>query len=215
MHAVAESTASLGEELAGAHNVLLLAPTLGEEDSAACSSLLSLAPADRADVLCVTFHQTPDTRLEHWRAAGGPTEPANLGFVVVGEGVRSAAVAAPAAESPPGDDLGPTVVSVSSPADLTGIGIKLGDFFSDWADDGNRLLLCFHTLTTFLQYAELRTVYRFVHVLTGRIRSADGIAHYHLDPSAHDEQTVNSLLGLFDAAVEQGDDGTWQVKRRR
>lgn len=215
MHAVAESAATLGEELAGAHNVLLLAPSLGDEDSEACSSLLSLAPADRTNVLCVTFNQTPDARIEHWRADGGPTEPANLGFVVVGEGVRSAAAAGPAAEGPPGDDLGPTVVSVSSPADLTGIGIKLGDFFSDWADDGNRLLLCFHTLTTFLQYAELRTVYRFIHVLTGRVRSAGGVAHYHLDPSAHDEQTVNSLLGLFDAAVERDDDGTWQVKRRR
>lgn len=215
MHAVAESTASLDEELAGTHNVLLLAPTLDEDDGEACSRLLSIAPPDRADVLCVTFNQTPDARLEQWRADGGPTEPANLGFVVVGDGVRSAAAASPASIGPPGDDLGPTVVSVSSPADLTGIGIKLGDFFSDWDDDGNQLLLCFHTLTTFLQYADLRTVYRFVHVLTGRVWSAGGVAHYHLDPSAHDERTVNSLAGLFDAVVERAGDATWQVKRRR
>lgn len=215
MHAVAESTASLGEELAGSNNVLLLAAALGESDGEACSGLLSTVPPDRADVLCVTFNQTPDARLEQWRTSGGPTAPANLGFVVVGEGVRSAAAAPPPSDDATGDDLGPTVVSVSSPADLTGIGIKLGDFFADWEDDGNQLFLCFHTLTTFLQYADLRTVYRFVHVLTGRVRSAGGVAHYHLDPTAHDERTVNSLAGLFDAVVERGDGGSWRVKRRR
>lgn len=214
MHAVAESTASLGEEVAGTCNVLLLAPTLGDADAEACSRLLSFSPPARGDVLCVTFNQTPDDRLERWRTHGGPTDPANLGFVVVGEGVRSAAAASPTGGGL-GDDLGPTVVSVSSPADLTGIGIKLGNFFTDWEGDGNQLLLCFHTLSTFLQYADLRTVYRFVHVLTGRVRAAGGVAHFHLDPSAHDERTINSLAGLFDAVVESADDGTWQVKRRR
>lgn len=215
MRAVAESAASLGEELAGAHNVLLQAPAMGHEDGDACSSLLSVAPADRSNVLCVTFNQTPDTRLEHWRAAGGPTDPADLGFVVIGDGTRSATAAQPFVDGPPGDDLGPKVVSVSSPADLTGLGIKLGNFFAEWADDSNQTLVCFHTLSTFLQYAELRAVYRFVHVLTGRVRSIGGIAHYHLDPSAHDERTVNTLKTLFNAVVEVSDeeDG-WSVTSR-
>lgn len=214
MRAVAQSASSLGEELAGTHNVLLLAPALGDEDVDACSSLLSFAPPDRSDVLCVTFNQTPDARLEHWRSAGGPTDPANLGFVVIGERVRSATAAVQGADVAP-EGLGPSVVSVSSPGDLTGLGIELGNYLSDWDDDGNRLLLCFHTLTTFLQYADLRSVYRFVHVLTGRIREAGGVGHYHLDPTAHDEQTVNTLLGLFDAVVEPDERGTWQVRRRR
>lgn len=215
MRAAAEPTASLGEALAGAHNVLVLAGPLDEADGSACSSLLSAVPEDRADVLCVTFHQTPDARIEHWRATGGPTQPADLGFVVVGDGVRSATAAAQAAETPAAEGLGPTIATVSSPADLTGIGIELGNFFSDWAGDGNRLVLCFHTLTTFLQFADLETVYRFVHVLAGRVRSSGGLAHYHLDPSAHDERSVNTLLSLFDAAVQPDSNGTWDVKRRR
>lgn len=215
MRAVAESAASLDEELAGTNNVLVLAPALDQADGDACSSLLSVTTPATADVLCVTFNQPPDARLEHWRNTGGPTDPANLGFVVVGEGVRSAANAAPISAGPTPDSPGPTVVTVSSATDLTGIGIKLGDFFSDWADDGNRLLLCFHTLTTFLQYADLQTVYRFIHVLTGRVRSAGGIGHYHLDPSAHDQRTINSLSGLFDAVVEADGDGSWEIRRRR
>lgn len=213
MRAVAEGHASLREELEDSHNVLLLAPAFGEADAEGCSSLLSVVPRDRADLLCVTFTETPDARLEAWRNAGGPTDPANLGFVVVGERVRSATMAARATDSP--DGLGPTVASVSSPGDMTGIGIEYGNFVSDWDDDHNQLLVCFHTLTTFLQYAALRDVYRFVHDLTGRVRAADGMAHYHLDPEAHDERTVNTLLGLFDAAVEPAGAGTWLIRRRR
>ncbi len=105
--------------------------------------------------------------------------------------------------------------SVTSPGDLTGIGIKVGGFLDDWTREGNELRLCFHTLTTFLQYADLRSVYQFVHALTGRVRAAGGQAHYHLDPAAHDRRTVNTLMGLFDAVVEPDAAGGWTVKRRR
>lgn len=215
MRAVAESATSLVEELAGTHNVLVLSPSLDAADGDACSGLLSAVPPERADVLSVTFNDSPDDRLEHWRTTGGPSNPAKLGFVVVGDGLRSAAAVQPSSGGPSVEDVGPGVVSVSSPADLTGLGIKLGNFFADWADDDNQLLLCFHTLTTFLQYADVRTVYRFVHVLTGRVQAAGGIAHFHLDPTAHDERTVNSLLALFDAVVEQDPDGSWEIRRRR
>lgn len=215
MGAVAGSPASLVEELAGTHNVLLLAPPLGDDDGDACRSLLWATSAADVNVLSVTFNQSPDARIERWRAADELTDAANLGFVVVGDGVRSTASAQPPHEGPPTDDLGPTITSVSSPADLTGIGIEIGQFFENWADDGRELRLCFHTLTTFLQYADLRTVYQFVHVLTGRVRAIGGMAHYHLDPTAHDPRTVNSLLGLVDAVVERGPSGDWEVRRRR
>lgn len=215
MRAVADSAASLAAQLGDANNVLVQAPAMGDEDAEACGSLLSVVPPDRSDVLCVTFNQPPDARLEHWGTYGGPTDAANLGFVVVGEGVRSAAADTAFTPRPTPDALGPTVVSVSNPGDLTGIGIELGRFLSDWAADDNQLLLCFHTLTTLLQYAELQTAYQFVHVLTGRVRSSGGLSHFHLDPTAHDQRTRNALAGLFDAVVERESDGTWSVSRRR
>lgn len=215
MRAVAESASSIVEELAGARNVLLLASPMGDADGDACSSLLSGAAPRGTNLLSVTFNQSPDTRLERWRATGGAIDPADLGFIVVGDGVRSATAARPHPEGPVPDDLGPTIASVSSPADLTGISIELGNFFEDWAGDGNELRLCFHTVTTLLQYADLRAVYQFLHVLTGRVRSAGGVGHYHLDPAAHDQRTVNTLLALFDAVIERDVSGDWEVRRRR
>ncbi len=214
MRAVVESSSSLADEVEGANNVLVLAPSMASQDGEACTNLLSVASHEDEAVVSVTFNQSPDARIDAWRAGGGPASPAKLGFVVVGDEMRSAAASQPVAGGPSVDGVGPTIVSVSSPADLTGIGIKLGNFLDDWADD-HQLVLCFHTLTTFLQYAELRAVFRFLHVLTGRVAGADGVAHYHLDPTAHDEKTVNTLLALFDAVVELDEDDRWQVRSRR
>ena len=215
MHAVAEDAASAVEALSGAANVLLLSPAMDGSGGEACASLLSAAPADRADVLSVTFNDSPDARIERWSASGGPTAAANLGFLVVGEEVRSAAAAAPVGGGPSVREPGPTVESITNPGDLTGIGIKVGGFLDDWTEEGHQLLVCFHTLTTFLQYTDLRSVYQFVHALTGRVRAAGGQAHYHLDPTAHDQRTVNTLMGLFDAVVEADGRGGWTVRRRR
>jgi hypothetical protein len=63
-------------------------------------------------------------------------------------------------------------------------------------------LLCFHSLTTLLQYADPQRTFRFVHTLGSRARSCGVIAHYHLDPAAHDAPTVATLEPLFDVVVD-------------
>lgn len=190
------------------HNVLLLAPPMEPHVEDGCADLLTVdSPADE-DVLFVTFVQSPDQRLDAWRRFTGGGRPAKLGFVNVDDATRSAAAAAPAHE---GEPL--SIRSVSSPADLTDLGIKLNAYLTEWADDGNRTVLCFHSVTTLLQYVDLQRAFRFFHVITGRIRESGARAHYHVDPSAHDERTINTLKTLFDGVAEwDGDD--WRVRDR-
>ena len=92
----------------------------------------------------------------------------------------------------------------SSPVDMTGIGIKLSelleDFYSQQSSRRNRVLL--HSVSTLLMYSDLQTVFRFLHVFTGRIQSADALGLYVIDPSAHDDQTMNTLKQLVDGVVE-------------
>jgi hypothetical protein len=64
-----------------------------------------------------------------------------------------------------------------------------------------------------LQYVELETAYEFLHAITGQLYAADARAHFHVDPSAHDSQTVDSITSLFDAVVEL-DDGDPTVRKR-
>ncbi|MFT4957855.1 MAG: hypothetical protein ACI9EZ_001173, partial [Halobacteriales archaeon] len=97
----------------------------------------------------------------------------------------------------------------SSPVDMTGIGIQLSEFLEEFYEvrghQQNRILL--HSVSTLLMYSDLQTVFRFLHVFTGRVQSADGLGLYVIDSTAHDEQTMNTLKQLFDGIinVEEGD----------
>ncbi|QZA88407.1 recombinase RecA [Salinarchaeum sp. IM2453] len=92
----------------------------------------------------------------------------------------------------------------SSPVDMTGIGINLSELLEDFYENQgikrNRVLL--HSISTLLMYSDLQTVFRFLHVFTGRISSADALGIYVIDPTTHDEQEVNTLKQLFDGMIE-------------
>ena len=102
----------------------------------------------------------------------------------------------------------------SSPVDMTGIGIKLSEFlqafYQNRGIEENRVML--HSLSTLLMYADLQTVFRFLHVFTGRIQSVDGLGVFAIDDSAHDEQTMNTLKQLFDGIVTTQEDGPASVR---
>ncbi|MDS0474027.1 recombinase RecA [Natrinema sp. 1APR25-10V2] len=101
-------------------------------------------------------------------------------------------------------DDDPRIKYASSPVDMTGIGIKLSEFLQEFYEarglTENRVLL--HSVSTLLMYSDLQTVFRFLHVFTGRIQSADAMGIYVIDSTAHDDQTMNTLKQLFDGVLE-------------
>ena len=98
----------------------------------------------------------------------------------------------------------PRIKYASSPVDMTGIGIKLSEFLQEFYEvrtlTENRILL--HSVSTLLMYSNLQTVFRFLHVFTGRVQSADALGIYVIDSTAHDDQTMNTLKQLFDGVIE-------------
>lgn len=107
-------------------------------------------------------------------------------------------------------DPDPGVRYVSSPGDLTGIGIGLSGLMADWHAD--RVIdprVAVTSLSTLAMYAELKRLYRFCYVITGRIRTVDGVGAFTLDTNAGSSQTLDTLVGLFDAVIEvrETDDG--------
>ncbi|MFC7115408.1 RAD55 family ATPase [Natronoarchaeum sp. GCM10025703] len=103
---------------------------------------------------------------------------------------------------------GPQLKYASSPVDMTGIGIKLSEFLQDFYErrglKQNRVLM--HSVSTLLMYSDLQTVFRFLHVFTGRVQSANGLGLYVIDSTAHDDQTMNTLTQLFDGLIELSED---------
>ena len=189
--------------------VLLLAPSIHEATDEACIDLLTPRDPDDENVLWVTYTRSPDACMQDWLDhAGG--RPRNMQFVSVGETTRSAAASVGGDAAP---NTGDTVETLSSPGDLTGLGIKLSEILKAWKGSDARTVACFDSLTALLQYADLQTAYKFLHVLTGRFDAAGVTAHFHLDPDACDQQTVSTLTSLFDTVVEF-DDGEWTVRSR-
>lgn len=214
MSALDSEQPPLADRIGGdTHNVLLLVSPMDACSDDGCVDLLTVDPPAGEDVLFVSLVDSPDERLADWRSRAGDGAPAKVGFVNVADTTRSAAsTAARGAPSPGGpDEL--TVRTVSSTGDLTDIGIEVSRFLAEWDGDGHRTVVCFDSLTTLLQYVDLQRAFRFLHVLTGRVRATDGLAHYHLDPTAHDERTTNTLKTLFDGLAEW-DGASWQIRNR-
>jgi KaiC/GvpD/RAD55 family RecA-like ATPase len=96
----------------------------------------------------------------------------------------------------------------SSPVDMTRIGIQLSEFLEAFYQERNirQNRVALHSLSTLLMYSDLQTVFRFLHVFTGRIQSVDGLGMYVIDSTAHDDQTMNTLKQLFDGVIETKED---------
>ena len=92
----------------------------------------------------------------------------------------------------------------SSPVDLTGIGVKISQFFEEFFMKKNtqKIQLHINSLSTILMYSNIQTVFRFLHVFTGRIKAASALGIYVIESGMHDEQAVATLKQLFDGMIE-------------
>lgn len=190
-------------ELSDVSNALVLVPSLGGRGRKFSNKLLSQTPPSETNVLAITFTSTPDEWVEDWMDQTG-VAPVRGGIVAVGQGEGTV------------DDPTWAVKTVDNPSDLTGIGIELSELLSGMAtaaSDDETVAVSFDSITSLLQYADLQRAFRFLHVVTGRIKTIDGVGYYTLDPEAHDKQTVATLKGLFDAVVHVESDGSWTVER--
>lgn len=160
--------------------VLLEEPPLGESTDA-CRRLLF----DRSDgsTLYVTYTGDP---AAYARRANSVSE---LAVITVGEAPRSA----------------PEEVRhdhVSTPSDLTGLGIAIDESLTALEAP---IRICFDSVTAMLQYVEFATAYEFLHVIASQIQQGGAPAHFHVDPQAHDEQSLAALTSLVEARVSAAD----------
>lgn len=181
--------------------MLVESPALRDDATAGATDAVDRP--DQTNLLVVSYRDDPDAWLQRWRTRAG-TLPAELGFVHVGETTRSAAAAGGRAT---GGTL-PLVAAVSDPTDLTGLGIRVSEYLEAWAGNGRRTVVWFDSVTTLLQFVDLDRAYRFLHVLSGRVKSVDGRGYYLLDPSAHDDRTIAVLQELADDSVPLADLGS-------
>lgn len=106
---------------------------------------------------------------------------------------------------------------VSSPGDLTGISIGTTKLLQRFAEqDISEVRHGLVSVSTLLQYLELDTVFKFLHIYTSRITDTQGLGVFTLDSASHDKQTVNTITGEFDCVIDlrETDTGDREVRLR-
>ena len=194
---IADTTVSPGT------NILISGPAMTGKRQLALE-ILADGTVRNEGTIVVTTKDSAKRVLSEYGELVGDLENATIGVVdcvTKQQGVSSV----------PDDDR---VKYASSPVDMTGIGISLSEFLQEFYTERrlrrNRIML--YSLSTLLMYSNLQTVFRFLHVFTGRIQSADALGIYVIDSSAHDEQTMNTLKQLFDGIIELDEQGDLDVR---
>lgn len=178
-------------------NVLCRAPSFSPGATEICPGL---GPDGDRNLLLVSLSGNPERRLETWKRHGNLPENVAVLSVEQSRGAATAGSSTGATRGPGGSTI--STATVSDPGDLTGIGIKVNQCLSAWEDDDVGTDVCFDSVTTLLQYVDTRRAFRFLHVLTRRVQSVGALAHYHVDPGAHDEQTLATIEGVFSDVLE-------------
>ncbi|WP_456071271.1 DUF7504 family protein [Halosimplex aquaticum] len=176
-------------------NVLVLAPSVGGQESEVCSELLH-GTAGRDHGLLVTCMETPAERLAAW-TGHEHAEPNEATVVDVETAARSTAAAS-------GETLTPTnavVEVVPAEADLVDLGETIDRHLARLSADGETAV-CVHSVSDLLQRADERSVFKFLEVLTSSVDRADAVAHYHMNPDVHDAETIRTFEVLFDSVVD-------------
>ncbi|MFC3478832.1 RAD55 family ATPase [Halobacterium litoreum] len=112
---------------------------------------------------------------------------------------------------------GDRVRYVSSPSDLTGMGIEFSEVAQNAGDAGvSGLRVGFDSLSPLLMYVDLQRLFRFLHVFTSQIQSQNWLGVFSVDPESHDDQTINTISQLFDGVLELRltDDGDREARVR-
>ena len=103
---------------------------------------------------------------------------------------------------------------VSSPGDLTGIGIGITKALEGLHNNGREQgRLALYSLSTMLTYTDKKTVFKLCHILSSRLDAAGYIGVFTIDSGAHDDQTLQVIKQAFDGLVEiRETDGTRQAR---
>jgi KaiC/GvpD/RAD55 family RecA-like ATPase len=87
---------------------------------------------------------------------------------------------------------------VSSAVDLTGISVKYSALLEQFwnIEKYKDIRIIIDSLSTLLMYSHVQTVFRFLHILTGRIRKIEGYGIFTLDksPEIVETESINHLI---------------------
>ncbi|RXK51282.1 DUF7504 family protein [Halorientalis pallida] len=183
---------------AKAGNLLVMAPAMSDDKAEQCHDLLSGQAPESVDLVRIVYHRSPDRLVDEWADRVGDP-PANTVIVSVDDRAQSGSIGG---QTLSGEADGTVEVLAANPNDLTGLGMELNNALTALSETDNEVYVCFDSVTAMLQFVDTESAYKFLHMLTGQFHKVDAVAHFHLDPTAHDERTISRIKTTFDDMVE-------------
>lgn len=163
--------------------------------------IASHVPPSAMNLLVLSYRTFPGAWFRKWRRRAA-TFPREVGFVRIGETVRSA----PTDESITGTREPPSLVeAVPDPADVTGLKGTIRVHLDDWADNSHRTVIYLDSLAGLVRAVGLDTAYSLLHTLSGRIRSANGFGYYRMRSSTENNELADLLGELTDNHLDLTD----------
>lgn len=102
---------------------------------------------------------------------------------------------------------------VASPGDITDIGIRTTGFFEEFDRRETPVRTSVVSISTMLMYVDLRRVFRFMNVITGRVQQHDWLGAAVLE--TEDRTAFDTFAPLFDGMVQtRVDDDSGNVELR-
>lgn len=183
------------DEVPAGSNLLIAGPTMMGKSSISMD-ILSHGYEEGQSVLLVTGQNSAVQFLEQY---GNPERS---------EGALVTAVDFHGAEEEVDTELADMIEYISSPSDLTGVGMGLAKCMQAIDTDakrGTRMGLL--SLSTLLHHTSPNRVFNFTHILRGRVSAANYLGVWTLDTDSHDDKVVNTLRGQFDYVAELRETG--------
>ncbi|KAB1187468.1 MULTISPECIES: hypothetical protein [Haloferax] len=182
-------------------NVLLLGPSGTSAEYSLCERVMKpTSPTGNEHQLLISIDVPPEEHAENLRCIRNDSVTKQV--LVDAQSYT---------HSTPGEDYGDgvEVMNVATPSDLRRIGILVTKVLTKWSDEDVPITVCVRSLSNLLDaVGDPQRVFRFLHILHGRVRAAGARAHFHMDPARHDEQTARTFYSLFDARLEFDADGS-------
>ncbi|MCZ7357870.1 MAG: recombinase RecA [Candidatus Methanoperedens sp.] len=174
-------------------NIMLVGPPMIQKEIILYNIMFHGAEINENALITVTTHESPTQILEWFKENKMVLPLSRIGIIDCI--TKSIGVTAIETEN---------IKFASSPVDLTGIGVRISQFFEDFLMKKKLLKIQLHinSLSGILMYSNIQTVFRFMHVLTGRVKAAGALGIFVIEVGMHDDHTIATLKQLFDGIIE-------------
>lgn len=205
-----------GGDVPAGTTLLVRGPPLTHKQSLVIGALAGDDDVDTATIFVAT-DDSPATLWADYRAAADATAPGRIGIVdATGQDHDEATTFEDGLHADGGGT--PLVGSVSSPADLTGIGIEVSRLLQRLVGEQGlgrvRVAVC--NLQTMAMYADEERITKFVHAFDGRIAEVGGfgVITRHTGDAGIDENRLPALVDGVTEVREAGEGDGIEVRTR-